>query len=96
MTTQQRGAYLCNLIQVGDFVETVSGRIAPVRRPMTVRHSLTGYHDYIVSIWVQCSIGLIAVPVSHDGIIAVWRDGVELYREGETAIQMTMFDEMTA
>lgn len=94
MNEQARGAYLYNLIQAGDFVETVIGRIAPVRRPMSVRHSVTGHHDYIVSLWVHSSIGLIAIPVNHDGIVAVYRDGVELYREGETAIQLSMFADL--
>lgn len=74
--------HLIKLIQVGDMIETPTGRLCPATSEVSERVG-TAFYQAIVPVLGEALI----MPIHCYAIKAVWRGGVCLYRQGETELQ---------
>jgi hypothetical protein len=89
---QRRGKHLAHLIQPTDVLTLFSGVQRVAVSLMTSRKVWQGYQDYVVSVRIPESGW--CIPVCHNAIAEVWRGGVQVYRIGETAIQLELFKDI--
>lgn len=77
---------LIKLIQAGDCIETEGG-INPAVSPVSERFG-TRYYHAIVSV----DTGKFLIPIHSYSIRAVWRNGVCIWRLGESTVQRRLFE----
>lgn len=78
--------HLIKLIQIGDLIETPSGRLCPANSLASERFGVCYYHAI-----VNVQIDEFGVPVHCDAIKSVWRGGVCVWQRGESPIQRELF-----
>jgi hypothetical protein len=89
---QRRGKHLASLIQPTDVLTLFSGVQREAVSQMTGRKVWQGYNDYMVSVRIPDSGW--CIPVHHNAVAEVWRNGVQVYAIGQTAIQLEMFGDV--
>lgn len=78
--------HLIKLIQIGDGIETHTGAVYPATSEVSERAG-TAYYHAIVPVMTECLI----MPIQCYTIRAVWRNGICLWRRGESVVQRGLF-----
>jgi hypothetical protein len=89
---QARGKHLASLIQPTDVLTLFSGVQREAVSQMTSRKVWQGYNDYVVSVRIPDNDW--CIPVHCNAVAEVWRNGVQVYAIGQTAIQLEMFKDV--
>lgn len=78
--------FLAKFIRAGDGIELASGKIWPAHSEVSERYG-TSYYGGVVPVVTE----LFIVPIHTYGIKGVWRNGVCVWRLGETVVQKALF-----
>ncbi len=89
MNEQASGKHLTKLIQPTDILHLHSGAQVEAVSLMQPRRVWQGLYTFFVSCRMPSGY---CMPVHSNAIIAVERNGCEVYRENDTPIQMSLFD----
>lgn len=80
--------YLSKLIEVGDGIEVPTGNVYPALGEVSERVYRDGYVQRIVPVQTE----RFQMPIHVYCIKAIWRNGAEVWRDGETVMQRRLFE----